>query len=137
MNEVRNTEFYVGEVEKVIPKLYEEGLKADVVFAEEFTFESNFAETLDVKLVPGTNEFNVPCFYSKLGRNGTTLSLTRKSDGKVFKRSYPVLVEYEPIKLRFALPEYRCNFYPGQDYTKITGTAISAAHRHQPWLQTL
>ena len=34
MNEVRNTEFYVGEVEKVIPKLYEEGLKADVVFVD-------------------------------------------------------------------------------------------------------
>ena len=34
MNEVRNTEFYVGEVEKVIPKLYEGGIKADVVFID-------------------------------------------------------------------------------------------------------
>ncbi len=101
-------------------------VKADVVFAEEFTFESNFGETTDVKLVPGTNEFRVPCFYEKLGRNATTLSLTRKSDGKVFKRSYPVLVEYEPIKIHFDLPEYRSNFYPGQDYTKIVGTAKSA-----------
>lgn len=101
-------------------------VKADVVFAEEFTFESNFADTVDVKLEPGTNEFTVPCFYEKLGRNGTTLSLTRKADGKVFKRSYPVLVEYEPIKLHFTLPEYRGNFYPGQDYSKIVGTAKSA-----------
>lgn len=100
-------------------------VKADVVFPEEFTFESNFADTIDVKLVPGTNEFTTPCFYSELGRNGTTLSLTRKSDGKVFKRSYPVLVEYEPIKLHFTLPEYRANFYPGQDYSKIVGTVKS------------
>lgn len=34
MNEVKNTEFFVGEVEKVIPKLYEEGIKADVVFVD-------------------------------------------------------------------------------------------------------
>ena len=34
MNEVRNAEFFVGEVEKVIPKLYEEGVKADVVFVD-------------------------------------------------------------------------------------------------------
>ena len=101
-------------------------VKADVVFEETFTFESNFAETVDIKLVPGTNEFSVPCSYEKLGRNATTLSLVRKSDGKIFKRSYPVLVEYEPVRVRFTLPEYRRNFYPGQDYSKIVGTAKSA-----------
>ncbi len=100
-------------------------VKTDNAVAGEFTFESNFAEPVQVKLEAGSNEFNAPCFYEKLGRNSTTLSLTRKSDGKVFKRSYPVLVEYVPIKLRFELPEYRCNFYPGQDYSKIVGTVKS------------
>ena len=34
LNEVTNAEFIVGEVEKVIPKMYEEGIKADVVFVD-------------------------------------------------------------------------------------------------------
>lgn len=34
INEITNTEFIVGEVEKVIPKLYEEGITADVVFVD-------------------------------------------------------------------------------------------------------
>ena len=101
-------------------------VKTDNVFADEFTFESNFTEPVDVKLEPGSNVLNVPCTYEKLGRNKTSLALVRKSDGKVFKRYYPVLVEYEPIKLRMTQPEYRGNFYPGQDYSKVTGIARSA-----------
>ena len=34
LNEVRNTEFIVGEAEKVIPTMYKEGVKADVVFID-------------------------------------------------------------------------------------------------------
>ena len=34
MNEVKNAEFFVGEVEKIIPKLYKDGIKADVVFVD-------------------------------------------------------------------------------------------------------
>ena len=91
---------------------------------ETFTFASNFGETATVKLMKGTNIFTVPCCFPKLGRDSISLELTR-GDGKIFKRYYPVTVEYEPIKLHFTLPEYRCNFYPGQDYSKIAGTAFS------------
>lgn len=101
-------------------------VKADVAFADEFTFTSDHGEAVDVKLEAGSNEFTAPCFYDKLGRVKTSLSLIRKTDGKEFKRYYPVLVEYEPVRVRFELPEYRNNFYPGQDYTKIVGTAKSA-----------
>ena len=101
-------------------------VKIDNVFAGVFTFESNFAETVDVKLEPGSTEIKVPCCYDKLGRKRTSLTLIRKSDGKVFRRYYPVLVEYEPIKLRFDQPEYRGNFYPGQDYSKVIGNVRSA-----------
>ncbi len=94
--------------------------------AETFTFSSNYGETTDVELQAGTNVFTVPCCFDKLGRDKLSLELTRKGDGKLFKRYYPVTVEYEPIKLRFSLPEYRCNFYPGQDYSKIVGTAVSS-----------
>ena len=93
---------------------------------ETFTFTSNYGETTTVHLVKGANTFTVPCCFQKLGRDKLSLSLTRDSDGKVFKHYYPVTVEYEPIKLHFTLPEYRCNFYPGQDYSKIVGTAISS-----------
>lgn len=34
MNNIHNTEFYVGKAEEIIPKLYEKGLKADVVVVD-------------------------------------------------------------------------------------------------------
>ena len=34
INNIHNTEFYVGKAEEVIPKLYEKGLKADVVVVD-------------------------------------------------------------------------------------------------------
>ena len=89
----------------------------------EYTFTSDYAESAKVSLKAGEDEFTVPCFYPNTTRYFTTLCLTRVSDGKEFKRQYPVLVAYEPIKIRFTLPEYKNNFYPGQDATKIVGTA--------------
>ena len=94
--------------------------------ADTFTFTSNYGDTATVTLAAGANEFTVPCQFEKLGRYRVRLSLTRDRDGKEFMRHYPVTVTYEPIKLRFTLPEYRCNFYPGQDYSKVVGT-VSAA----------
>jgi len=110
------------------PDGYKGTLKVTTINAveDEFTFTSDRADSATVKLAVGTNEFTVPCSYDKVGRTRTTLSLTRTSDGKVFKRHFPVLVEYEPVKIKFTLPEYRTNFYPGQDYTKIVGTVKSA-----------
>ena len=97
-------------------------VKASSAVAETYEFISDHAETVTVSLDAGSNEFTAPCFFDKLGRSKVMLSLVRKSDGYVFKRFYPVLAEYEPIKIRFTLPEYRNNFYPGQDYSKIVGT---------------
>ena len=97
-------------------------VKVDTGVADTFIFTSDYAETLEVTLQPGPNEFTVPCFYEKEGRTKTELTLTRTDDGKVFKRYYPALAKYEPIRLHFTLPEYRNNFYPGQDHSKIVGT---------------
>ena len=94
--------------------------------ADEFTFSSDRGADVDVKLEVGSNEFVAPCTFDRLGRITTMLMLTRKEDGKVFKRWYPSLVTYEPIKLKLTLPEYRNNFYPGQDYSKIVGSVKSA-----------
>ena len=94
--------------------------------ADEFIFTSDRAESVKVKLEVGSNEFTAPCAFDKLGRTLTTLELTRVADGVSFKRRYPVLVEYEPVKFKFTKPEYRANFYPGQDYSEIIGTVQSA-----------
>lgn len=99
---------------------------AKSVFADKFLFESDHADTVTLDLQAGVNEFEVPCFFEELNRFKVALSLKRVSDGKVFKRYYPVMVTYEPIVIQFVQPEYRNNFYPGQDTSKITGKVISA-----------
>jgi len=91
----------------------------------EFVFSSEFAEEKDVTLKAGENEICVPCCFAEDGRCRVDLQLTRKSDGMVFKRWYPVTVSYEPIKLELTLPEFRGNFYPGQDYSKVVGKVIA------------
>jgi len=97
-------------------------VKTTNAVADTFDFVSDHGETVTVALQAGSNEFTAPCFFDKLGRNRTTLSLVRKADGEVFKRYYPVMAVYEPIKLKLTQPEYRGNFYPGQDYSRIMGT---------------
>ncbi len=92
----------------------------------EFVFSSDYAESTKVILKEGSNEFSVPCTFDKEGRIDVPMVLTRVSDGKKFIRYYLTLVQFEPIKVKLTLPEYRNNFYPVQDYTKIVGTAISA-----------
>lgn len=93
--------------------------------AGEFEFTSDHAETVRVSLNEGDNEFRVPCLFKETGCNQEMLSLKRLCDGKVFKRYFPVRTSYEPVKIQLTLPEYRGNFYPGQDYSKIVGKVIA------------
>jgi len=90
-----------------------------------FVFSSACADATNVALNAGTNVFTVPCYFSETGRHRVELVLKREKDGMEFKRYYPVTALYEPIKLKLTLPEYRNNFYPGQDYSKVVGTAKS------------
>ena len=91
----------------------------------EFVFASDCSDEEAIALKKGANTFSVPCYFAKEGRQSVALQLTRKSDGQVFKRWYPVRVAYEPIKLELSLPEYRGNFYPGQDASKVVGKVIA------------
>ena len=91
----------------------------------EYTFTSNFADTVAVSLKAGDNAITVPCCFEKDGRQKIDLQLVRTSDGEVFKRWYPVRVTYEPIKLELTQPEFRGNFYPGQDYSRVVGKVIA------------
>ncbi len=91
-----------------------------------YEFSSSFADTVTVKLEEGVNEFTVPCRFEDTTRYRVDITLKRAEDGKEFKRWYPVIVTYEPIVVKFSLPEYRSNFYPGQDATRIVGKVIAA-----------
>ena len=91
----------------------------------EFEFSSDCTETIKVSLKAGGNEFTLPCVFPSNGRHRPAVQLKRLSDGKIFRRTYPVRVNYEAIKFFFSLPEYRANFYPGQDYSKIVGKVVA------------
>ena len=108
--------------------------------ADTFLFTTDRGESLEISLQAGSNEFTVPCYFEKLGRCRTELTLTRVSDGQVFKRYYPILAVFEPIKLQLTLPEYRNNFYPGQDYSRIVGSVSArkqiTLHLEGPGIET-
>jgi len=91
----------------------------------DFEFASECTEPVTVSLKTGANEFKLPCCFARKGRQRLMLQLKRLSDGETFKRWYPVFVQYDAIKLTFTQPEFRCNFYPGQDYTKVAGKVIA------------
>ncbi len=101
-------------------------VKTTNAVAGEYRLETDYSQTLDVSLAAGDNVLTVPCAFPEEGRIRIAISLVRISDGKVFKRYYPTWVKYEPIKITFMLPEYRNNFYPGQDASKIVGKATAS-----------
>ena len=101
-------------------------LLAKCAVAGKYEFSSDHADTIVVDLEEGFNEFYVPCHFEETTLYKVALSLKRLEDGVEFKRGYPIMVIYEPIVLKFTLPEYRGNFYPGQDYSKIVGKAVAA-----------
>jgi len=93
--------------------------------ADTFTFTSDFAEETTVTLQAGNNTFSVPCCIAELTRYDIRTAFKRVEDGKEFIFYFPVVATFEPIRIDFTLPEYRTNFYPGQDYSKIVGRVIS------------
>lgn len=109
----------------------EKGFVGDVVVTAivpqdgEYTFSSEKTDTVDIALKVGSNEFSVPCCFEQDNRQMIDLQLVRKSDGEIFKRWYPVRVIYEPIKLELTYPEFRGNFYPGQDHSRVVGKIVA------------
>jgi len=89
--------------------------------SDTFTFTSDFSEPTTVTLQAGNNTFSVPCCVKELTNYNLTISFKRVDDGAIFKYHTPVTATFEPIRITFTLPEYRTNFYPGQDYSRIVG----------------
>ena len=75
-------------------------------------------------LKAGVNKVAVPHLFEKSGRNRVQVVCKRISDGREFRRGYPVFAVYEPLKIQLTSPEYRNNFYPGQDSGKVTGRIV-------------
>ena len=75
-------------------------------------------------LKAGVNKVAVPHQFEKSGRNQVQIVCKRVSDGREFKRGYPVFAVYEPLNVQLTSPEYRNNFYPGQDSSKVAGRII-------------
>lgn len=81
------------------------------------------------KLNRGLNMLNVPHVFGQTGKNLVEIALKRSSDGRVFRRWYPVNVKYEPIRFCLNNPQYRNNFYPGQDFSSIEGEIECAMNK--------
>lgn len=108
-------EIYRGEMKLLVENTY----------GGTFELTSDHSDPVTVKLEPGINEITAPCYFDELTRFRVSVALKRLEDGVVFKRRYPVFVTYEPIVIRFTAPEYRSNFYPGQDHSQIIGRATA------------
>ena len=87
---------------------------------------SSMDEERSVELKRGDNTVVVDTLYPKNGRTPTDIVFTRESDGTRFYRSYPVIVDYEPVRLKVTKPAYRANFYPGQDSDVVAGEVTLA-----------
>ena len=89
-----------------------------------FDFHSPNASSTNVFINQIKRPFSVPCKFPCLGRNHTELSLVRGKS--VYRRWFPVVVAYEPLKVRLTSPQYRDNFYPGQKTDVIAGEVVSS-----------
>ena len=94
-----------------------------------------------VTLKGGMNKIELPKVeYLRKSGIRTLLKLTLKSrkTGTTFGRHYPVEIVYDPVRVQLAAPGYRRNFYPGQDFSKISGQLrlrISSAQQKNSKLQ--
>ena len=86
------------------------------------------AAPAEVTLPEGQGIVSVPCSFPGNGRHHTGIRLERldgPGKGRVAWRSYPVAVDFDLLQTRFTLPEYRDNFYPGQDASIVRGSVRS------------
>ena len=75
----------------------------------------------EFELPAGDSRVSADCHFPANGRHLTELTLTRKATGESYARKYPVVVDFEDIRVKLTSPEYRDNFYPGQDSTHVAG----------------
>ena len=92
----------------------------------EFSLESGFSAPEKVNLKAGDNAVTVAAAFPENGRHPLPITLSRTDGTGVCRRTYPVIVDYHPIRIAFTSPEFRGNFYPGQDSDRVAGTVTAA-----------
>ena len=100
--------------------------KASVAEGGDFAVVSPAVGSAKVALKAGANDVRVPCSFAANGRHPTELTLVREATGERYSRVYPVIVEFEEIRVKLSSPEYRDNFYPGQDSSVVRGVVRTA-----------
>ena len=101
-------------------------MRAFALAAGDYMLGCSSGKTVRVSLKRGWNKVSVPCAYPANGRYLTGLTLTRDVTGAEYARTFPVLVDFDEIRVKLTTPQYRDNFYPGQDSSKIVGTVKTA-----------
>ena len=94
---------------------------ATVAQGGEYEVSAQSVAAASVSLRKGENVLRVPCAYPSNGRHKTRIELKRKATGETYARTYPVVVDFDEIRLSLTIPEYRDNFYPGQDASRVKG----------------
>ena len=98
------------------------------IYAEvggEVKVETSFSEPVTAKLAKrAVREVEVPVLFPENGRLPMDIRVVRPDCA--CERSYPVIVDYQALRVKFAKPSYRGNFYPGQDSDTVAGAVESA-----------
>ena len=93
-------------------------------WAGAFSFSTSWSGEAKGRVPFGGGELVTDAVFPGAGRQMTQIRLVRP-DGKVFAREYPLYVDFEPIRVKLTKPQYRNNFYPGQDASAVEGTVTS------------
>ena len=92
----------------------------------EARLDASFAQGREVALRAGDNYFELPAVFPENGRHPVEVRLTRAGESQALVRSYPMLVDYQPLRVKVSKPSYRNNFYPGQCSDEVAGHVASA-----------
>ena len=87
----------------------------------EVSVETSFGSLKSAVLAAGDATIRIPAHFAANGRHRCDIGIVRKPSGVAVARTYPVTVDYTPIRLTFSLPSYRANFYPGQNADRVAG----------------
>lgn len=113
----------VPEIRYRTPKGYEGDIRVTVYVARggEFELTTPYGGKAGVVLKRGENTVRVAAVFPEQKRYQLPLTLVRADDSTRVYREYPVVIAFEPIRMRLTTPCYADCFYPGQDASRIAG----------------
>ena len=113
-----------AEVTGVIKGKYRSDLIVEIIsaVAGDFAVAGNCFKRQQLSLKAGVNTFRInEVVFDKTGRNYVSVNLL-KNGHLIAGRSSYAQVEYEPVRVKLAVPAYRDTFYPGDKADFVKGT---------------